>query len=220
MSPRLFVIALGIPLLSGCAGSRAPASPEIFDRELESTFRDHDREMARPRTPIAFESGRTASSCAGYLDERTRGEISGDVPNHLIESEYVLCEVLALLRRARPVRGARRPPSFYAQTIAGRLDLRSFRSSLRPRMEDGDQPVMRGLAFLSPATNGFTVVSDTDDWYYSFEVIARADFTDDDSEDWLVLFIDRAKEGTYRDYGVLVVKDVERPGLLRAALQR
>jgi hypothetical protein len=195
-------------------------TPEIFDRELAGAFHDYDQVMVRPRTPISFESGRTAGNCTEYLAERTRGEISAAVSNRIVKSEYCVCDVLDLLRRAQPARAARRPPSLYAQEIVERLDLRSFLSSLRPRMEDDEHPVMRTLEILSPRTDRFTVISDTEDWYYSFEVVARADFMNDGSEDWLVLFTDQAKEGNYRDYSVLVVKDVARPGLLRVGLQR
>lgn len=221
MNPRFFVVALWVLLLSSCArATRATTSPEIFDRELAGAFHDYDRVISHPRTPLAFESGRTVSNCAGYLAERARGETGAAVSNRIVKSEYCICDALDLLRRAQPAQAVRRPPSFYTREIVERLDLRSFLSSLRPKMEDEEHPVMRTLETLSPRTDRFTAISDTEDWYYSFEVVARADFTNDGSEDWLVLFTDQAKEGSYRDYGVLVVEDAARPGLLQVGLQR
>jgi hypothetical protein len=175
--------------------------------------------MAAPRTPLTFESGRTVSTCADYLAERRQSQISEAMLDRMIAREYLVCSSLELLGQAQPIAVPKRRPVAYAEAIAERLDLRSFLSSLGPRL-DGEEPVLRALDGHVLRADAFSVRSESDSWYYSFEVVARADLTHDGKEDWLVRLIDCAKEGSYRDYSMLVVTEVDSPGLMRVALQR
>jgi hypothetical protein len=217
----VFGTVLSILFLASCVtASREAASVEVFNPELSTAFQSYTEVMSQSRTSLVFESGRAVRNCTDFLEERSRSEISDVEMNRLIAAEYLVCDALHLLNRARPVSGAQRPPAFYTQAILERLDLRSFRSSLRPQIEDETQPVVRALATLAPTQRRFLVISETEDWYYSFEVVARGDFTGDGTEDWLVLFNDEAKEGTYRGYSALVIANALQPGLLQVGLQR
>lgn len=214
---RLLLVLTTAATLHGCSGGPgSDASLEIFSPHLASAFRGYERTMAEARTPLRFESGRTVRDCRGYLAVPAEDE----VVSTLVSGEYALCDALELLRGARPVPSARRPPSFYTSALIERLDLTSFRSSLRPRLEPEPGSVLGAFPALEPKAKGFSVVSDTPDWYYDFEVVARADFTRDGREDWLVFFTDVSREGTYRSHATLVVTDAARPGRLRVSLQR
>jgi hypothetical protein len=158
--------------------------------------------------------------CREYLAVPAEDELDGTVYNRSMSGEYGFCDALELLRDARPVSPARHPPSFYTSALIERLELTSFRSSLRPQLDQEPGSVLSAIPALEPKAKGFSVISDTDDWYYYFEVVARADFTKDGREDWLVLFSDMATEGTYRAHSTLVVTDAGRPGRLRVSLQR
>jgi hypothetical protein len=206
--------------LQGCSGRSGSDSPlEIFSPDLASAFRGYERTMSQPRTPLRFESGRMVRDCRGYLAVPAEDELDGTRYNRSIAGEYGFCDALKLLRDARPVPPARRPPSFYTSALIERLDLTSFRSSLRPQL-DQEGSVLSAIPALKPKAKGFSVISDTADWYYEFEVVARADFTRDGREDWLVLFSDVSREGTYLDHGTLVVTDAGRAGMLQVGLQK
>jgi hypothetical protein len=206
--------------LDGCSDGRGSgAPPEIFSPDLASAFRSYERTMSEPRTPLRFESGRMVRDCREYLAVPAEDELDGTMYNRSMSAEYVVCDALELLRGARPVPPARRPPSFYTSALIERLELTSFVSSLRPQL-DQDPSVLSAVSGLEPKAKGYSVISDTDDWYYEFEVAARADFTGDGREDWLVRFSDMSREGTYRAFSTLVVTDAGRPGRLRVSLQR
>jgi hypothetical protein len=217
---RLLLLFASAATLHGCTGGPGNgASPEIFNPELASAFRSYERTVSEPRTPLRFESGRMVRDCREYLAVPAEDEVDVTVYYRMMAAEYVVCDALELLRGARPVPPARRPPSFYTSALIERLDLTSFQSSLRPQL--GDEPsVLSAVPGLEPQAEGFSVVSDTDEWYYDFQVAARADFTGDGREDWLVYFTDVAREGTYRAHSVFVVADAGRPGRLRVSLQR
>ena len=220
MRPLLLVLAIAATLHGCTGGPGSDASPEIFSPDLASAFRSYERTMSQPGNPLLFESGRSVRDCRGYLEVPDEDEVGGTVYNRSIAGEYVVCDELELLRGAQPVAPARRPPSFYTSALIERLDLTSFRSSLRPELDQEPGSVLSAVPTLELKAKGFSVTSDTDDWYYLFEVVARADFTGDGREDWLVRFSDVAREGTYRDHSVLVVTDAGRPGRLQVSLQR
>ena len=218
---RLLLVLASAATLHGCTGGPgSDASPEIFSPDLASAFRSYERTMSEPRPPVRFESGRMVRDCREYLAVPAEDELDGTVYNRSMAGEYVVCDELKLLHDARPVSPARRPPSFYTSALIERLDLTSFRSSLRPRLDAEPGTVLSAVSGLEPKAEGYSVTSDTDGWYYHFEVVARADFTGDGREDWLVRFSDKSREGTYRHHGTLVVTDAGRPGRLRVGLQR
>jgi hypothetical protein len=202
--------------LDGCSHGRgSDAPPEIFSPDLASAFRSYERTMSEPRTPLRFDSGRMVRDCREYLAVPAEDELDGTMYNRSMSAEYVVCDELELLRGARSVPPARRPPSFHTSALIERLELTSFASSL-----DQEPSVLSVASGLEPKAKGYSVISDTDVWYYEFEVAARADFTGDGREDWLVRFSDMSREGTYRDFSTLVVTDAGRPGRLRVSLQR
>jgi len=214
---HLLLVFATAATLHGCTGGPGSGpSLEIFDPDLASAFRSYERTLSQPGTPLRFESGRTVRDCREYLAMPAEDEVGGTVYDRMIAGEYVVCDALELLRTAQPLPAARRPPSFYTSALIERLDLTSFRSSL----DEEPGSVLSAIPALKPKAQGFSVISDTDEWYYDFEVLARADFTGDGREDWLVGFSDIAREGTYRDHSTLVVTDAGRPGRLRVSLQR
>jgi len=221
-NPRLLLVFATAATLHGCTGGPgSDASPEIFDPDLASAFQNSERTLSEPRTELRFESGRMVRDCRGYLEARGAGdEVDGTRYYRSMQGEYVVCDMLELLREAQPVSPARRPPSFYTSALTERLDLNSFGSSLREGSNPAPASVLSAIPGLALKAEGFSVTSDTDGWYYQFEVVARADFTKDGREDWLVYLNDMSREGSYLTHNLLVVTDAGRPGRLRVSLQR
>ena len=102
-----------------------------------------------------------------------------------------------------------KPKSFFpekelAKFLYENLDLRTFPSSLRPRMT----PETKHLADLSltpTKTEEALFEIDTEDWLYTFRIEDRIDVDKDGVEDLIVVFTDFAKKGSYRSAQQLVL---------------
>jgi hypothetical protein len=213
------VLALVVSIaLCGSCGHLRTAQPlsNIFSPLLAKACRAYDKTLAEKRTPLRFESGRTVDTCNAYLQEVKASSIMEGVNNRIISQEYLVCPSIVALRSAGSTTNTTQPPASYGKELCSRLDLTTFPSSLRPRL-DGAKRVLSALEIPLRA-DAYSCSFDTRDWSFRIEVVAEADFEKDGKSDWLVWLFDEAKAGNYRGYSALVVSDVSRPGLLAAKI--
>ena len=82
-----------------------------------------------------------------------------------------MCDALALLDQAKALGPAAAQATSYGRELLQRLDLRSFPSSLRPRL--GDNFTLAAIGGAVPQVETHAVTLETADWRYRFEVIRR-----------------------------------------------
>ena len=207
---RAPVLLAGAGLLA-CGGAR---SSMLVAPSVLPAVSAHDATWAEARTPLALSAG-TASSCADYARLESSG-IRDETPNMVVASEYRICDVLAQMGddvEAKPLTEG----GSYGEALATRLDLRSFASSLGPRLED-DRYTLTSLfdpSQLDIKSHGVAV--GTSDWSYVLRVVLVGDVDKDGSVDWIVWLDDEAREGSYRAYQTLIIRGASGAGLLRAS---
>jgi hypothetical protein len=202
-------------LCCSCGGvGKAGSLPKILSPQLAEAFRAYDKTLTDRRTPLSFESGRTVDTCKAYLEEAKASSVSEGVNNKIISQEYLVCPSVVTLQSAGSTSTTTRPAASYGQELCRRLDLMSFPSSLRPRIDDSKR-ILSALG-IPLETEKYSCSFDTRDRSFKVEVVAEADLTGDGKTDWLVWLFDEVKTGTYRGYAALVVSDVSKPGLLGA----
>lgn len=92
--------------------------------------------------------------------------------------------------------------------LASKLDLRTFPSSLGPRLNDKSY-TLKSIAGNNLFIKNNNVIYKTEGWDYRLEVIAVFDVNDNQKDDWIIWFADESKAGNYRSYQTLVIYDVE-----------
>lgn len=140
-------------------------------------------------------------TCNAYLQEVKVSTILEGVNNEIISQEYLVCPSIIALRSAGSTSTAARLPASYGTELCSRLDLTTFPSSLRPRL-NGAKRVLSALEIPLKADT-CSCSFDTRDWFFKVEVVAEADFEKDGKIDWLVWLFDEAKTGNYRGYSCL-----------------
>lgn len=211
MTSRLLLSISGACLLACKASSARP--PVMVDPSVLPKVTSRESTWLEARTPIELSAGE-ASNCASY--DRLKGTgIVEDVTNQLVKSEYLICDLLGSVGENREVRPMAVGKD-YGDALASRLDLRSFPSSLGPRLDD-DHHTLTGLfdaRQLKLEPRGVTAT--TKDWSYVLRVVLVGDIDQSGGIDWLIWLTDEALDGNYRGYQSLVIKDVAESGLLRA----
>jgi hypothetical protein len=204
----LAVVALLNAVLAGCAGT---SGVQILDPALRAAY-VQPTTWDKPRSPLRFQSGSVATTCADYARLRCAGGVGEDTKDRLAASEYVVCDQLALLRMGR---ASQRGPQDRGQMLARSLDLRTFPSALRPRVTD-QAFRLRDFPDLALTTTEREVVAHSPDFNHGFSVDAVLDVDGDGTEDWLLSHFDEAVTGNYRAYDTLVVLAARQGADLRA----
>lgn len=195
---RLLPILL---LVAACAAVPGkPGEREVFNAGLRQAWANEAQTMSAVRPPLRFSSGRTVRDCHGYLAEQRSGTVDEAVNNRGIAQAYLVCDALALLGQASTLAPTAAQPPSYGRELLQRLDLRSFPSSLRPRL--GDNFTLAAIGDAVPQVETHAVTLETADWRYRFEVVADV-VAADGRREWLVWFSDEAKAGNYRGYATL-----------------
>lgn len=216
----VFVFAL---LMGACSGTDLKAESTGF--LVGSTWHDalarRKQTFERKRPDLTWRDGGRVDNCRNYLRGVAHGrKLAATTRNHVVASHYLVCAVLAMLgpsvRLSQGEAGAARIAAF-GQRLAEDLDLRSFPSSLGPRLTAEKHT----LATLFPKhleVKGPRVVVDTPIWHRSLDVLAVADVDHDGVADWLVRYVDESKAGTYRQYDILIVHDPATVDILNATV--
>jgi hypothetical protein len=204
-------VALAAAGLLACGGARtsmlvAPSIlPEVSERD--ATWRAQ-------RPPLALSAG-AASSCADYARLESSG-IRDETPNMVTASQYRICDVLAQIGDDVAVKALTGGGS-YGEALATRLDLRSFASSLGPRLEEDRYTLTRLFDPSQLDIKPHGVAVGTSDWSYVLRVVLVGDLDRDGSVDWIVWLDDEARQGSYRAYQTLVIRGASVAGPLQAS---
>ncbi|HOI52142.1 MAG TPA: hypothetical protein PLN02_07155 [Azonexus sp.] len=205
-----------LPLILVAACAAVPGKPgerEIFNAGLRQAWANEAQTMSAVRPPLRFANGRTVRDCHGYLAEHASGTVDEAVNNRGIAQAYLVCDALAQLDQAKALAPAAALPPSYGRELLQRLDLRSFPSSLRPRL--GEKFTLAAIGGAVPQIETHAVTLETEDWRYRFEVIADI-VAADGRREWLVWFSDEAKAGNYRGYATLRLPVAAARGLITA----
>lgn len=202
-------------LVSCITLSHSEANGKIYNAQLREAYDSYASTMSVKRNPIYFESGESADNCLDYLRIYKKSTLKEDVNNRIISQEYIICESLNLIKGAARTIEINYQPKSYGNELATRMDLRSFRSSLfRKTDEINFTPNSLGGVFLE--IDEYSITFNSDVWFFKFEIVANYDFNNDGKDDWLVWFIDEAKNGNYRGYKVFWLSNPSENELLKA----
>lgn len=208
---RIHISAIFLCLLAACR--HAPPSTGQGPGAPRGTNEEPGEEWTRARTPVTFAGGEVATNCATYLPLACRSAVREEIRQRQIASEYVSC--LQLVARDRGGAAlAEVPTADRGRALATRLDLRSFPSSLGPRLSE-DKHTLTTLA-EAPQVGPASAALSTSDWNFVLTARDALDLDRDGREDWLVSLTDEGLPTTYRDYELLVVRNVTAPGPLKA----
>ena len=211
----IFII-LNIGIIFACSNSRHNnMAPLILNTELQHAFLNIKTTLTIKRSPLIFATGQTVNDCSSYLELRSRGKIIEEtVNNMMMAADYIICDSVDVIKHADFSHPVVFSDENRGEILATRLDLRSFLSSLRPKL-DKDQFVLSSLGFpMQTLESGLTI--DTSEWFFRLEVVAIGDFDLDGKTDWLIWMIDESKKGNYRNYQLLMIPSAESSGLLMA----
>jgi hypothetical protein len=212
MTQRLSFSLSALLCLSACKAATARPSV-LVDPDILPDVTSRESSWVAARTPLAL-SGGPVSSCESYATLHSSGVVE-DVANQLVKSEYLICDVLGRVGKDSEL-GPLVPAASYAEALASRLDLRSFPSSLGPRLEDDRFTLERlfGAEALQRGPRGVAV--STTDLSYVLKAVVVGDLDQSGADDWLVWLTDEVLAGNYRSYQTLLIKDVGSQGLLLA----
>lgn len=208
-----FVILLSVSLLGCEVPPKGAVVGTICNREVADALRQRDI-LDKKRAALTFDSGASAHTCRDYFRLIGSSSVKEDVTNQLAKSEYLLCDVAAVIGDKKLVTDVR--DVAFGQALAARLDLRSFPSSLF-QMLDEHKYSLNQLDAAAVRLSPVAATYDTKDLHFRLEVVATLDVNKNGKADWLLWLADEARMGNYRQYQTLVIYDVTGSGLLRAA---
>ncbi|KAA8982884.1 hypothetical protein [Halospina sp. K52047b] len=205
-------IPCALAFIAGCSlAGQATETDRIFNAGLQKAFQNHEQTLEKQRPPLRFISGTTVETCREYLAKTETEAVAEGVDNRTVSGEYLVCDSVAALNQGKKTGGIQYSPESYGKQLMARLDLRTFSSSLGPRVTD-EQYTLADLALDAVDHSRFQVVFDSKNWHFALEVVASRDLNGNGRDDWLLWLVDEAKAGNYRDYEVLVAYDVGSSG--------
>lgn len=189
----------------------AQAKPRIFNGYLFDAYLHPEDTFAAQRIVLSFDNEKTAANCLEYWENKKTSRVADTVNNVIQFQEYLVCDSVPLLMRTGESAVRDRTLHTYGAALLHRLDLRSFPSSLKQRIED-EQIVLNRLAPDATRAEGNYVILEDENWLFEIEIVAEADMDGDGEPDWLLWLTDSAKQGNYRSYQVLLVPSPFREG--------
>lgn len=207
---RWFLVICIVPCLALVSCRQPPLVKAQNDVVVALSSRQ--KVMEQSRTLLGFAAGE-ARSCQSYAELRGKPLLES-ISNQLAKSEYLLCDVLLAVTGQSVVEPLQETGDNAAE-LASRLDFRSFPSSLGPRV--GDTSLV--LNKLFPGAIQLThneALAQSEDWSFRLQLVAIADVDGNGHNDWLVWVADEARNGNYRSYFTLLIRDVPSSGLLQA----
>lgn len=210
-SRTLLLISLA---LGGCASHPdAATTPLIIDDYVQAAYDTYDSSMQKSRPPVMFDSGRPATNCKQYFDEKESSAVSEGTSNFLAAQDYVICDTIRAIRESARSELPADATDDIAATLLNRLDLLSFRSSLFQRTEENQ----RTLSTVVPGqiiTTPYSVQPTIEDWLYAVEVAALVDADDNGEQDWVVWVTDKSGSGSYDTMRAYLAYNVGQEGLI------
>ena len=206
MKSNMLVLVLAITLFSCSAENDTPISTRVFNADVASSLNNFKQSFNSKRAELEFISGIKVNSCDTYSKEVENSKISEGVNNQIAKSEYLLCDVLGLL--GNKSYSVKKADVNISNLIASKLDLRSFPSSLGPRIDDKSHTI-KSIAGNDLAVKANAAIYETPDWNFKLELVAISDINANKKEDWILWVTDESKSGNYRSYQTLVLYDVD-----------
>lgn len=214
MTRHIILAVATIAFLTACqTKADAPVLVTIYKDDVVSGIKRYRETYNKKRVAIEFESGLVAETCDTYNRLMKATALKEGVNNQIAKSDYLICDVLAIVGNKKHGEGAK--GNVYGPLLAGRLDLRSFPSSLFQVLDE------KKYAFIhfdssTVKTESTSVTYETPDWHYKLEVVAVLDVDNNGTLDWVMWLADEAKVGNYRNYQTLIAYDVAMEGTIRA----
>lgn len=213
---KLIILTILFTLIACSSQTSVNFPVKVLNSKLKQEMENYETSFLQKRTLLTVQKGESIEEvldCKTLKLQLKNGYvISEQLANQQIASDYQVCFQLSLLKTALPSKKTfLKPP--YETLILEFLDLQSFLSSLKQQLEDGPQ-TLSNLGFNKIEQDNNQVRIETDDWYYQFNIIAKADFNHDGTEDLLIEFIDQAKQGNYFSHETIIVKREEISGYL------
>lgn len=107
------------------------------------------------------------------------------------------------------------PRHDFGLALKTRLDLRSVRSSLGPRLDEAHFR-LADFRELPLVTDSSGVGFEDAEWRFRIEVAATADLDHNGREDWILWLTDRSRTASYQDQQVLIAWNPGSAGLVSA----
>lgn len=197
MKLKLWSLPIAMSLIASCTSpAQTATSPEIVFDPVAAAYTDYSTTLTQLRTPVAFDSGKEATTCQQYLSYKETAALSETTENLKAAQAYVICDTVATIRKAAENPISLDPEPRIAEALAERLEVSSYSSSLFQRTDEtkrtlaalSDGPVQSSPYSVQPAIPG---------WVYEVRVVARLEADGNGQEDWLVWLRDRAETGSY-----------------------
>lgn len=209
-----FIFVLSVFLAACQNHNEVTVVGAVYDDEVMHALQQPQENDNKKRTPIVFDTGEIAQTCSEYLHLIAGAALKEDTYNQVVKSEYLLCEVLAIIGNRKLSAG--RQDVTFGQALATRLDLRSFPSSLH-QMLDKQKHSLNQLDEKAVKAESTAVIYETEDWHYRLDLVATLDVNNNGKADWILWLINEAKSGSYRQYQTLIAHDVSATDLISAA---
>lgn len=214
MIRRLFAVCALSVFLGACQGQQETAiAGSVYNDKVANALQQRRDSDNKKRALLTFDSGATAQTCGEYLRSIAVSALKEDVNNQIAKSEYLLCDVLAMVGDRKL--GAGRQDATFGQILATRLDLRSFPSSLFQTLDERKFSLSH-LDAKAVKVDSTGVTYETKDWHFRLELVATLDVNNNGKADWVLWLSDEAKSGNYRQYQTLIVSDVSDTGPISA----
>ena len=203
-------------LLSGCAAPDTVRNVvTLLNDDVAKAVSRYGDAVSKKRVPVEFDSGEKADTCESYTRLAEKSTLKEDVANQLGKSEYLMCDVLAIVGSRKTTAGDIHKTTAYGTALASRLDLRSFPSSLF-QMLDENKYTLAQLNANTVKTTTTSASSETAEWRYRLELVAVLDVDKNGKPDWVLWLSDESKPGNYRSYQTLIAYDVTGSGVIGA----
>lgn len=212
INPRpLLLVSLA---LGGCASHPdAATTPLIVNDHVQAAYDNYQPILQKPRLPVAFDSGRSATNCKKYFDEKASSAVSEGTSNFLAAQDYVICDTLSVIRESARSELPTDATDDIAAALLNRLDLQSFRSSFFQRTDEN----RRTLSTVAPGqftTTPYSVQPTIEDWLYAVEVVALVDADNNGEQDWVIWVTDKSGSGSYDTLRAYLAYNVGQEGLI------
>ena len=98
MIRKLFAVCALSVFLGACQGQQEAAiAGSVYSDQVVNALQQRRDNDNKKRASLTFDSGATAQTCGEYLRLMAVSVLKEDVNNQIARSEYLLCDVLAMI---------------------------------------------------------------------------------------------------------------------------
>ncbi|MCF6258504.1 MAG: hypothetical protein L3K25_19790 [Gammaproteobacteria bacterium] len=191
---KIFPVFIALVWLSGCRyehmhlPNQYPPVAVLFEYKAKNNEALPELKFAKNDKEIIVKN------CRELVAHINKLELIETDNNYRAYSYYQSCIATLIYKKGKTA-----AVSFYdgnfSEIIYNNFDLSSFRSSIRPKLDEKIHTFF-DLKYKQSG-NENSVVIDRPTWRYKFSLLARGDFNNDQVEDLLVGFLDESKNASY-----------------------